>query len=233
MKTIALLLSLILSISIKAQDLIAEEVLPNSIVLSQGQNYFINLNKSYFINHIVVAAEGIVQDTMLEVLVDGKVKGTIYAPGRDPLYVVTIREVSNKIELRYLSGARARISSVRVFRSENGFDPIGGWLPASKYEVANFANQVISLSKNFEVVIPTVEFNNYLLPTKVAAGQLYAVAGAHGDSSMKTMEKFQALYLTMTMATSYIDRLLMEPKTFEMAVKFLEMKERMRDMLDI
>jgi hypothetical protein len=39
---------------------------------------------------LIVQAQGISSDSVIEVMVNGQVKGTIYAPGRDPSYVVTI-----------------------------------------------------------------------------------------------------------------------------------------------
>jgi hypothetical protein len=234
MKFLSLILFFLFCQNVFSQEiLIEEETLKNPITLSPEQNYVINLDKSYFIDHIVVSVEGIVKDTMIEVLIDGKVKGTIYAPGSDPQYVVTIREVNSRIKLRYLSGAKAKVWSVKIYRSESGFDSVSTWPLVSKSEASNFATKVILISKNLESLISTQEFNTYLLPTKIAAGQLQAIANAHGDSSMKTMEKFQALYLTMSFATPYIDGLLKKTQTFDLAVQFIEKKEQIKDMLDI
>ncbi|MDO9180976.1 MAG: hypothetical protein Q7U04_01145 [Bacteriovorax sp.] len=215
------------------ENIITEEGLQNPVILNQGQSYFLNLSKSYYIDHLVISAEGIADDSMLEVLVDDEVRGTIYAPGIDPQYVVTIKEVNHRIEFRHRSGAKMRILGVKIFHSENGFDPNTRGLPVSKYYAANFANQVILLTKTLETILPFEDFKKNLLPTKIAAGQLFAIADARGDISVKTLEKFQALYFTMNMANGYVDELLSSNSTFDLAVKFLEMKEEIKDQLDI
>jgi hypothetical protein len=229
-----LLLLVFLSFKINASDIISENILSTAIIINPGQTQTISTGRSYYIDHLIVNAEGVMNDSTVEVLVNGTVKGTIYAPGRDPEYVVTVREVTNHIEIRYKTGGKMKISSLTIFRSEDGYEPGSiGHLPVGKEISTYIASSLIDLCRKLEHLLPTSDFEKHILPVKIVAGQLYAVASAHGDVSLKTMEKLQALNFAISLSVNYIDELLKNGKTFELAVKYLELKEQLKEALDL
>lgn len=233
MKKLILSFLLTFSLNVFADGIISENIIQSPIIISANQSQFISTGRNYYINHLIINAEGVARDSMIEVIVNGVVKGTIYAPGRDPEYVVTVREVTGRIELRYKSGASMRILSLTIYRSEDGYEPgTIGHSPLGKAAVAQVAMNVINLTRKFESVLSTKDFEAYILPVKIVAGQLYAISSAHGDSSMKTMEKFQALHFSMGLAIGFIDELLRSSKTFDMAVNYLELREKIKEMMD-
>lgn len=228
------LLLVFLSFKINAADLISENILNSAIIINPAQQQIISTGRFYYIDHLIINAEGIVSDSTVEIIVNGVVKGTIYAPGRDPEYVVTVREVTNHVEIRYKSGSKMRISSLIIFRSEDGYEPGSfGHLPVGKEIATYIASSVIDLSRKLELIIPTSDFEKHILPVKIVAGQLYAVASAHGDISLKTMDKLLALNFAISLSVNYIEELLKIGKTFELAVKYLEIKEQIKDSLDL
>lgn len=89
------------------------DALNRSLTLVNGTTQQVRLNGQQYIKRLIISAEGIRNDTMFEVVVNGEVKGTIYAPGRDPSYIVTIEDSADSIELVSRSG-NAIISRILV-----------------------------------------------------------------------------------------------------------------------
>lgn len=232
MKILCAFVLLFLNFSLPAQDYpIIDETYSKTIFLSSNESFKLDFDSYFYVEKIIVSGEGIGKDSMIEVLVDNKVKGTIYFPGRDPDYIVTIREVTKSLEFRHLNGAKAKISGIKVFRSESGYESGGGNL-LGKFYLMNFSKQFIEYSRILEEKIPTKDFERNILPSKIAAGNLFAVASARGDVSLKSMEKYQALYFTMTLSIPYIDTLLSHAATFDLALKYLSLYEEIKDRLD-
>lgn len=66
-----------------------------------------------YIKKLIISAEGLRNDAMFDVVVNGDVKGTVYVPGRDPSYFVTVEDSADSIEL-VSRGGTAIISSILV-----------------------------------------------------------------------------------------------------------------------
>ena len=64
------------------------------------------------IKKLIVTTIGLGADATFDVVVNGDVKGTIFAPKYDPSYVVTIGEETRSIEFVSRSGGTAEISRV-------------------------------------------------------------------------------------------------------------------------
>ena len=58
----------------------------SAFIVGNSETQTIWLQGSRHIRNIIVQAQGTNQDSMVEVMVNGEIKGTIYAPGRDPSY---------------------------------------------------------------------------------------------------------------------------------------------------
>ena len=85
----------------------------NSIILENGTARTIRLPRRQFVKNLIISAEGIRRNALFEVVINGKVKGTIHVPGVDPTYFVTVQEETASIEFISRTG-RARISSIIV-----------------------------------------------------------------------------------------------------------------------
>lgn len=85
----------------------------SNLELRDGEYKSILLPAMLFVEKIYISVEGSRGSTFFDVMVNGEAKGTIYAPGRDPLYIVTIMDSTSEINLRSLGG-NARIHSIKV-----------------------------------------------------------------------------------------------------------------------
>lgn len=89
------------------------DALSRSITLHAGTTEQVRLNGGRYIKKLIISAEGIRNDAMFDVVVNGDVKGTVYVPGRDPSYFVTIEDYADSIELVSRNG-NAIISRILV-----------------------------------------------------------------------------------------------------------------------
>ncbi len=85
----------------------------SSLTLYSGTTKTVYLDEFTAMKKLIISAEGVGEDAMFNVVVNGEVKGTIYVPGRDPSYHVTIEDSASQIELVSLYG-KARISRILV-----------------------------------------------------------------------------------------------------------------------
>ncbi|MDD4975724.1 MAG: hypothetical protein PHY93_15310 [Bacteriovorax sp.] len=89
------------------------DALRGAIRLESGTTQQVRLNGSRYIKKLIISAEGLRNDAMFDVVVNGDVKGTVYVPGRDPSYFVTIEDNADSIEL-VSRGGTAIISRILV-----------------------------------------------------------------------------------------------------------------------
>lgn len=89
------------------------DALNRAIRLESGTTQQVRLNGSQYIKKLIISAEGVRNDAMFDVVVNGDVKGTVYVPGRDPSYFVTIDDNADSIELVSRGGA-AIISRILI-----------------------------------------------------------------------------------------------------------------------
>lgn len=90
-----------------------QSILSRSIILEPGTTRSISIRSPRYVKKLIVTAEGVRNDAKFEVMVNGDVKGTIYVPGRDPSYIVTVEDYTSSIELISQFG-RARINQIMV-----------------------------------------------------------------------------------------------------------------------
>ena len=85
----------------------------SNLTLVAGELKVIYLPSMMFVSKLYVSVEGIRSDAYFDVMINGDIKGTIYAPGRDPLYIINVADSTNTINLRSMFG-NALISSIKV-----------------------------------------------------------------------------------------------------------------------
>lgn len=89
------------------------DAISGPFTLYSGTSQQVRLNGNKFIKKLIISAEGIRSDAMFDVVVNGDVKGTVYVPGRDPSYFVTIEDSADSIEFVSRNGT-AIISRILV-----------------------------------------------------------------------------------------------------------------------
>lgn len=83
-------------------------------ILLPGSWDKIHFDDIYKVKRIFLSVEGMNQDTYFDVLVNGKTVGTIYAPGSDPSYIITVNDYADSVTLRSLNGGTAKIVSMII-----------------------------------------------------------------------------------------------------------------------
>lgn len=81
--------------------------------LNAGTTEQVRLRGEKYIKKLIISAEGIRSDAMFDIVINGDVKGTVYVPGRDPSYFVTVEDYSDSIEFVSRNGS-AIISRILV-----------------------------------------------------------------------------------------------------------------------
>lgn len=89
------------------------DAIAGAFILQNGTTQQVRLNGTKYIKKLIISAEGIRSEAMFDVVVNGDVKGTVYVPGRDPSYFVTVEQYTDSIELVSRSGS-AIISRILV-----------------------------------------------------------------------------------------------------------------------
>lgn len=201
--------------------------------VSDSETKTLNLNSPRFIRNIVVQAEGISRDSMVEVMVNGEVKGTIYAPGRDPSYIVTIGEAASSIQFRHRSGGSMRILDVTATLSSwVGRPDNRGSFRGSSSQVINLANRTIKAIDTLRPFTSIEDEHLYLMPIKRKAGQVLVMANARGDLSGKTNHALVALQMQIDFSSVYLESLMEREALFDMAVELHTIRETIADLLD-
>ena len=95
-------------------------LLEESQILKEGQVKSFPLRRSAYVKKIYISGEGVRNDARFNVFVNGEAKGTIYLPGKDPNYVVTIEASTDSIEFISDFG-KARINSIHIVTEPSGY----------------------------------------------------------------------------------------------------------------
>ena len=212
------------------------QLLDRELILAPGTTRSVPIPDGWrHVRRLTVEAEGIGRDGMFEVLANGDVKGTIYVPGRDPVYIVTIAEAARSLELRHTQGGQIRILSIAAVVSSASTNPPGGGGAIGgdgRALAAHIAYHTIDLSDSFHPMVTVDDWETYVLPIKIAAGRTYALARASGDLSGRVRNSLISLLAQMTLADPFIDRALRDNATFDLAVELLATRNRVEELLN-
>lgn len=205
--------------------------------VSEGETETIKLDGFRYVEKLFVQAEGASsRDGMIEVIVNGETKGTIYVPGRDPSYVVTVKETTNSIQFRHISGGSVRVINVKAVMSESAgrdwenraSNPIS-W-PVNNEAMA-VAKKAIAIVNEFDQYTSYAVEGKVLLPIKKQAARLYAKAMAKGASSYGTVQALAALGAQIELSCKFIDQSMESEATFELATELLTLNEQIKEIL--
>jgi hypothetical protein len=85
----------------------------SNLTLAAGEYKILYLPSTMYITKLYISVEGIRSSAYFDVMVNGDIKGTIYAPGSDPLYIINVADTAGVINLRSMYGD-AKITSIKV-----------------------------------------------------------------------------------------------------------------------
>jgi hypothetical protein len=187
----------------------------------------------YYIKNLVIQAQAGSSDSTIEVMVNGQVKGTIEAPGRDPSYVVTIDDSARSIEFRHRSGGAMNIMVVVGTISRPGV-PVyhGGRYSVTCDDIINLSSSALEQIENLRAFATPQDDQTYLSPIKTDAGLVYVMCTAHGDISKETITQLQALADQIKVADPYLNQLMLLDAAFDNVVQLLTVKETILSLLN-
>lgn len=233
MKILVTVLSFWLAIPAFAQP--AQTIdLSSRFVVRDSETISVRLQKPAYVRNLLVQARGVSAASTVEVMVNGQVKGTIYAPGQDPSYVVTVETAASSVEFRHRHGGSMEILNVKAVT-----------FPLSEYPrpqsppprtpadaVQALARDVIHLVGDLQPYADLTTEKDYLQPIKRKAGEVLVMNAAHGALSIHTRRALQDLQKQIELADPYIEDILNRNGLFEMGIEMLTIKEGIRDWLD-
>ncbi len=191
----------------------------------------IDIGEIVFLKNLLIQAQGLDMDSTIEVMVNGEIKGTIYAPGKDPSYIVTIAEETSSVEFRHRSGGTMQVLDILAMAGEASSKSIGFNIDQAE-GVINLAKTVIEISNTLHSYTSLVDESIYLLPIKKKAGLVLIMSQAHGELSIKTRKALWDMARSVYYAKPYLDKLLEKPALFDHAVDILIVRETIQELLD-
>lgn len=214
--------------------------LPGNFYVYAGETRSVSVDSGRWrhVKNLYVQAESN-NGAMVEVSANGDVKGSLYVPGNDPSYVVTIGETARSIEFRNTGSSRVHIQSIKAIVSYKDLvlpdpidpiDPIAFPIKSQAGHLARRARHLVDSLRPY--VDPETEYVRFLLPIKIQAGRAEAVANANGDLSAKVRRALQALVAQIAFADNYIESSLKKEVTYEMGKELLTVKDKIIDLLD-
>lgn len=195
-----------------------------------------------YVKKLFIQARGYTSESAkFDVIANGEVKGTIYVPGNDPTYTVTIDETVQSIELRGTHGGTAEImdiKAVEAVRPANEFSctsessvSFRSQLPSSNIATWLAQRAIRNVERLRPYADPETEYVQYLLPVKTVAGRAHAVAAAEGDLSAHTRSAMRALSQQIIFAEPVISGLMKRDVTFDLSVELLSISHEIEDRL--
>ncbi len=229
------------------------EISDSDFQLDPGETKYLPMTGWRYVKKLFIRAEGATNiDGTFEVIANGDTKGTVYVPGKDPSYIVTIGEVVRSIELRHVSGGAVRVHNIKgaMSRRIQNFRPIDDEFfdeddsiccgntvdtvddfPTSNLS-SKLARKAIELIDKLEGFASYEEYGQYLLPIKKAAGRAYANATARGDLSIVTRRSLLVLKRQIEFACPYLEEAFERDHVFNLSVELMSLGERIDDLLD-
>jgi hypothetical protein len=207
----------------------AIQLVSQPVTIERGSTLNVAMPMLRLVDHVEIDAFGVGGEGMFEVVVGGQVKGTVHVPGQDPKYIVTIADSTRSFNLVHASGQRIRISSFKVF-----FASVGGetHIPPSHQDAAIVCRDIINKMSQFQSHISANDFQDHILPIKVAAGHCYAIATASGDLSKRLAEAIGVLQIQFHDAKGYFDASMAHDELFDLSVQALELMYKLDDMIN-
>jgi hypothetical protein len=204
------------------------------LTLRDSQTKSLALGKTRYVRNLVISAEGLGGGSAIEVMVNGLVKGTLNAPGRDPSFIVTIGEVASSIEFRHRSGEAMKLNEVlaTVSTSQSASQPEDQPSSEAEDELQALAQKTLNVLESLRGFISPADEALYFTPIRHQAGLVLAYAGARGEHSNKAIVAAKALQYQIAFARNYLEDLMQNEATFDFAVELIHIQESIDDLLN-
>lgn len=206
------------------------EVSNYSVTITAGETRTFYLPTTYRIEKLWIQAEGVRSDAYGQVMVNGDVKGTIYAPGHDPSYIVTVKESADSVQIVAHSG-QLRILNIKATVSET--HPNRRPLPSYHQSVmGEVSSRIIWLVNELERYTNYGDYGTHLLPIRKSAAQALAIAEARGDASASARPYYVALLNDLDRAEAFLQNAYEIDVAFDNAVELMSQREKIRLILN-
>lgn len=207
-------------------------ILDSARTIRVGETSSINLGKRFFIHKLLIQAEGASrQDAYAEVIVNGDIKGTVYLPGRDPHYVVTVAEASRSVEISMIHGAGRFISIKAVVsqeRDDHDWEPIPGSYTS---KIGKLSAEVIQIVNHLDRYSTFEDYQTYLLPLRRTSAIAIAYAESRGDLSRTARPYYEAVLDTLDASSDFFNRSLAIPLMQSGVIRLMSLREELRILL--
>ncbi len=228
MKSILILMLMVTGWTAKAADY---EVisLSNGFDLKPGKVVTLNLATPRYIKNLVVQAESIGSGSSAQVIVNGEVKGDIYAPGSDPSFVVTVAATASSVQIRHLAGSAIRIIGVNGSVSNSW---ASGGFRGDVENLKGLVRETLDLINAIDKYASPTDQATYLMPIKKSAGYILVMSSAHGNLGKDTIARLHMMVGQIDSAVSYLHYLMETEAAFDLVVQLLTVKESVRELLN-
>lgn len=246
MKTLLLTLLAFASVSAQAADSRCphESTSNSTVTLRQysmavraGATESVRLCRKLRVHKLYIQAEGYWHDAYAQVIVNGSVKGTLYVPGNDPHYVVTVEDETSSIEFAAIQSSFKVLSLKAVVSEAYGYAPSPVQPPQQfampvHTEMGKISARVIWLVNQLENYTNYKTYGQYLLPIRKAGAVALATAEARGDASLSARATYEDLLTTMDAAAPYISNAFEIDYALNLAVELMSKRELIRRLLE-
>ncbi len=213
------------------QDRTTVLVTDRSFQVNAGSEVSVALPKKYFLHQLFIFAESAnSRDSFGEVSVNGDVKGSLYLPGHDPRYVVTVADAAETIEFVGLENVM-KIQKIEALVSE--IDTTPEPLPGEYHsQMGRYSARILKMVDHLSGYTDYYDFGVYLLPIRKHAARALAVAEAHGDASAGARSYYLALLSVLDNSQPYFDKMLEIANVYEAIIEIMTQRENIRGLLD-
>lgn len=172
------------------------------------------------------------RDGMIEVWANGKPKGSLYVPGRDPNYIVTIRESISSLEFRSVSGGGVYVQNVfAIGRNSGSAERPSLGLNYNSESAKEIAQSTIETVNALKTQANLSQLELHIMPIRKSAARLYAVASANSQYSQAVRNSLLDLLAKIQSAEAYIDQNLETDSGFDSTTNLMTIKEQIKAML--
>lgn len=209
--------------------------LGESFTVSDAQTKSIKLDNVRYVKNLFIQAEGVAKDSQVEVFVNGELKGSIYAPGRDPSYYITVNESARSIEFRHRAGATMRIIDIKATVSGRKGAVVADndnvqFKGTSDKQIINLAREAQQVVDRLQDHCNPVDYAMYFYPIKKAAGLVSVYAAAYGNLSTQTLAQTRSLADQIKFAAPHLSLMASYHEGFDLVVRLLTVQAKIDDL---
>lgn len=204
--------------------------------VKMDQTKSIKLDHVRYVKNLYIQAAGVQTDSQVEIYVNGEIKGSIYAPGADPSFYITVNESARSIEFRHRSGASLQVLDVKATVSVR----VGAVVEEN--EALTFYGsdkQIVKLAFEAQRVVDSLQdhasgmdYLMYLYPVKKAAGLTSIYAASYGSLSYQTIAQMRSLADQIAFAAPHLSLMASYNEGFDLVVRLLNVKATIDDLVN-